>query len=183
VPETVKRAGLEEDYRAEFDRIAALYDRMVQAGIPAEDARFALPNATNTNFKINVNFLELLHIADLRLCTRAQWEFRKVVALMRAEIMRKLPEFARYLQPKCGEHRLGYCDESYEDWAACPIGRKRPHKKDLFDLYDSFRKGQLVEATTGNTRATAEALDAKDFQIIEDENLEADKQPEIRQDV
>ena len=183
VPETVKRAGLEEDYRAEFDRIAALYDRMVQAGIPAEDARFALPNATNTNFKINVNFLELLHIADLRLCTRAQWEFRKVVALMRAEIMRTLPEFARYLQPKCGEHRLGYCDESYEDWAACPIGRKRPHKRDLFDLYDSFRKGNLVEATAGNTRATAESLDAGDFRIIEDENLEADKQPEIRQDV
>ncbi|MGE0056514.1 MAG: FAD-dependent thymidylate synthase [Dehalococcoidia bacterium] len=183
VPETVKRAGLEEEYRSEFDRIAALYDRMVQAGIPAEDARFALPNATNTNFKINVNFLELLHIADLRLCTRAQWEFRKVVALMRAEIMRRLPEFGRYLQPKCGEYRLGYCDESYEDWAACPIGRKRPHKKDLFDLYDSFRKGQLVAATAGNTRATAEGLDATDFQIIEDENLEADKQPDIRQDV
>lgn len=182
VPETVKRAGLEGDYRAEFDRVANLYDRMIQAGIPAEDARFVLPNATNTNFKINVNFLELLHIADLRLCTRAQWEFRKVVALMRAEIMRKLPEFARYLQPKCGEHRLGYCDESYEDWAACPIGRKRPHKKDLFDLYDAYRKGQLT-TVDGNTRATAEALDAGDFRIIEDENLEADKQPEIRQDV
>jgi len=182
VPETVRRAGLEAEYHAEFDRVAALYDRMVRAGIPAEDARFVLPNATNTNFKVNVNFLELLHIADLRLCTRAQWEFRKVVALMRAEIMRRLPDFARYLQPKCGEHRLGYCDESYEDWAACPIGRKRPHKKDLFNLYEAYRKGQL-SAADSNTRATAEDLDASDFQIIEDENLEADKQPEIRQDV
>lgn len=181
VPETVKRAGMEEEYHSEFDRLAGLYDRMVQAGIPAEDARFVLPNATNTNFKINVNFLELLHIADLRLCTRAQWEFRKVVAMMRAEIMRILPDFARYLQPKCGENRLGYCDESYEDWAACPIGKKRPHKKDLFTLYDAYRKGQLA-SVEGSTRADNEALDDRDFQIIEAENLSAD-QPEIRQDV
>jgi thymidylate synthase (FAD) len=182
VPETVKKAGFENDYSAEFDRLASLYDRLIQAGVPAEDARFVLPNATNTNFKVTVNFLELLHIADLRLCTRAQWEFRKVVSLMRAEIMRKFPEFGRYLQPKCGEHRLGYCDESYEDWQACPIGRKRPHKRDLFNLYDAYRKGQLA-AVESSTRATAEALDSQDFQIIEDEDLQADKQPEIRQDV
>ena len=83
VPESVKRAGLEHEYAEEFDRVAGLYDRLVQAGVPAEDARFVIPNAANTNFKITVNFLEFLHIADLRLCTRAQWEFRKVVALMR----------------------------------------------------------------------------------------------------
>jgi thymidylate synthase (FAD) len=135
VPETVKKAGLVDDMNAAFDGLASLYDRMVQAGVPAEDARFVLPNATNTNFKVTVNLLELLHIADLRLCTRAQWEFRKVVALMRAEVMREVPEFAPYLQPKCGERRTGYCDESLEDWLACPIGRKRPHKSKLFEVY------------------------------------------------
>ena len=62
-----------------------------------------------------MNFLELLHIADLRLCTRAQWEFRKVVALMRAEVDAQVPGVRRYLQPKCGEQRMGYCDESYDD--------------------------------------------------------------------
>ena len=135
VPETVKKAGLAGELDAEFDRLAALYDKMVQAGVPAEDARFVLPNATNTNFKVTVNFLELLHIADLRLCTRAQWEFRKVVALMRAEVMRRLPLLGRYMQPKCGEYRMGYCDEPYEDWERCPIGRKRPHKsRPLRDL-------------------------------------------------
>ncbi len=170
LPETVKRAGLESEMRDEFDRLAALYDRMVQAGVPAEDARFVLPNATNTNFKVTVNLLELLHIADLRLCTRAQWEFRKVVALMRAEVMRQLPYFARYIQPKCGEFRMGYCDEAYGDWQACPIGRKRPHKRDLFDLYNAYRKGELGAAPE-TARASDEGLDEGDFQIIEDENL------------
>ncbi len=116
---------------------------MVEAGVPAEDARFLLPNATNTNFKITVNFQSLLHICDLRLCTRAQWEFRKVAALMRSEVMKVVPELGRYLQPKCGELRMGYCDESEKDWEACPIGRVRPHKDVLFRIYDSYRKGEL----------------------------------------
>jgi len=74
-----------------------------------------------------------------------------------AELNRKFPELARYLQPKCGEHRLGYCDESYEDWQACPIGRKRPHKRDLFQLFDSYRRGELSP------------LDEADFRIIQQE--------------
>jgi thymidylate synthase (FAD) len=167
VPESVKRAGFAEDYEREFDRLAGLYDRMVQAGVPAEDARFVLPNATNTNFKVTVNFLEFLHIADLRLCTRAQWEFRKVVAMMRAELMRGFPELAQYVQPKCGEHRLGYCDEAYEDWQACPIGRKRPHKRDLFQIYDAYRAGQLPLGDLA--KASDEELDEQDFEIIERE--------------
>lgn len=172
VPESVKRQGLADELEAEFSRIAALYDRLVQAGVPAEDARFVLPNATNTNFKITVNFLELLHIADLRLCTRAQWEFRKVVAMMRGELMRRFPELGRYLQPKCGEARQGYCDEPYEDWERCPIGRKRPHKRDLFAIYDAYRRGNLAPVSTAAQAANAsdEALDEFDFEVIERED-------------
>jgi thymidylate synthase (FAD) len=126
-----------------FSQAGELYERMVAAGVPAEDARFLLPNATNTNFKITVNLQSLLHICDLRLCTRAQWEFRKVAALMRSEVMKVEPALGRYLQPKCGELRMGYCDESEKDWEACPIGRVRPHKDALFRLYNAYRKGEL----------------------------------------
>src|SRR5256886_13720379 len=49
----------------------------------------ALP-ISPTNFQIMVNFAELLHIGDLRLCTRAQWEIRQMVAKMRAELMRRV---------------------------------------------------------------------------------------------
>ncbi|MGK2966894.1 MAG: FAD-dependent thymidylate synthase [Tepidiformaceae bacterium] len=155
VPETVKKAGLEDKMSELFDQVSGLYEEMVAAGIPAEDARFLLPNATNTNFKITVNFQSLLHICDLRLCTRAQWEFRRVAALMRAEVNRVIPQLGRYLQPKCGELRMGYCDESEADWEACPIGRVRPHKDALFRLYNSYRKGEL------------QPLSEDDFAIIE----------------
>ena len=144
VPETVKRAGMADKMEEAFDKLGDLYQEMIDAGVPAEDARFLIPNAANTNFKIVVNFLELLHICDLRLCTRAQWEFRQTASQMRAEIHRTFPELAKYIQPKCGDKRWGYCDESLEDWQACPIGRKRPHKKQLFELFDAHRRGELA---------------------------------------
>ncbi|MGB6836733.1 MAG: FAD-dependent thymidylate synthase [Dehalococcoidia bacterium] len=159
VPETLRKAGFGERVEQAFQDLGSLYQEMLDAGVPAEDARFVLPSATSTNFKITVNLQELLHIADLRLCTRAQWEFRKVASLVRAEIQRKFPELARYLQPKCGERRLGYCDEDYEAWRACPIGRKRPHKRDLFALFDSHGRAELA------------SLDEGDFRVIEQQQI------------
>lgn len=159
VPRTVDDAGKREVYLRAVETIGETYRELVEAGVPAEDARFLLPNATNTNFKVNVNYLELLHIGDLRLCTRAQWEFRKVVAMMRAEIKRRFPELAVFMQPKCGEFRLGYCDETYEDWQACPLSAKRPHKRTLFELFERERAGTLG------------ALDDGDYRLIEEERI------------
>jgi thymidylate synthase (FAD) len=155
VPETVRRAGYADKLQEAFAGLGRLYQEMLDAGIPAEDARFLIPNAAQTNLKITVNLQALLHICDLRLCTRTQWEFRRVASLMRAEVNRVSPELARYLQPKCGERRTGYCDETYEDWQRCPIGRKRPHKRDLFALFDSYRRGELAPLTEDEFRVIA----------------------------
>ena len=138
MPQSWARAGLADEYEALTARISQLYTRALESGVPAEDARFVLPNAAPTNFHVMVNFAELLHICDLRLCVRAQWEIRRMVALMRAEVKKALPEIGVYLQPKCGEHRMGYCDESLEDWRKCPLGKVRPHKTVLFELYNLY---------------------------------------------
>ncbi len=138
MPESWNRAGLGGEYEDLTAKISALYARALAAGVPAEDARFVLPNAAPTHFHVMVNFAEMLHICDLRLCVRAQWEIRRMVALMRAEIKKVLPEVALYLQPKCGENRMGYCDESLEDWRKCPLGKVRPHKSVLFELYNLY---------------------------------------------
>ncbi|HUO03921.1 MAG TPA: FAD-dependent thymidylate synthase [Candidatus Binataceae bacterium] len=146
LPESWTRAGMAGDFDDLLAKTSELYAKALKAGIPAEDARFVLPNAAPTNFQVMVNFAEMLHICDLRLCVRAQWEIRRMVALMRAEIKRVLPEIAVFLQPKCGENRMGYCDESLEDWEKCPLGRVRPHKSALFELYERHgsRKAQAL---------------------------------------
>lgn len=54
------------------------YEKLVQAGVPKEDARFFLPLGTETNLKICCNFRELRHILKQRLDKHAQWEVRQV---------------------------------------------------------------------------------------------------------
>ncbi|HZP46463.1 MAG TPA: FAD-dependent thymidylate synthase [Candidatus Binataceae bacterium] len=157
MPESWSRAQLDQEFAGLLGQISELYARALKAGIPAEDARFILPNAAPTNFHVMVNFAEMLHICDLRLCVRAQWEIRRMVALMRAEIKRVLPEIALFLQPKCGENRMGYCDESRADWEKCPLGRVRPHKADLFAMYQQYG------------RRKAEPLGEAEFKAVEDQ--------------
>ncbi|HEX3409609.1 MAG TPA: FAD-dependent thymidylate synthase [Candidatus Binataceae bacterium] len=156
LPESWSRAGLDDEFSQLLEHTSALYARALKAGIPAEDARFILPNAAPTNFHVMVNFAEMLHICDLRLCVRAQWEIRRMVALMRSEIKKILPEIAVFLQPKCGENRMGYCDEALDEWQKCPLGKVRPHKSSLFELYELHGKRK------------ARALSEEEFRAVEE---------------
>lgn len=58
------------------------YVDLVELGIPAEDARFVLPNAPETKIVVTMNVRELLHFFELRCCKRAQWEIRELACKM-----------------------------------------------------------------------------------------------------
>lgn len=164
-PKTIKSdPEVYEKYQKVMKEISDFYQFALNKGIPAEDARFVLPNATPTNFHILVNFRELQHIADLRLCTRAQWEIRQLIAKMRSEIMKEIPELGKFLQPKCGEYRLGYCDEEYKEYIKCPLSKVRPHKEDLFRIYNEVVKNQNL------TKTLAKPLSEEEFNIIEEKH-------------
>jgi thymidylate synthase (FAD) len=156
LPDSWSRAGLDSEFSELLSRTSDLYARALKAGIPAEDARFVLPNAAPTNFHVMVNFAEMLHICDLRLCVRAQWEIRRMVAMMRAEIKHVLPEIAVFLQPKCGENRMGYCDETLSEYQKCPLSRVRPHKSALFELYEEHGPRKAKPLGESEYRAVAE---------------------------
>ena len=47
-----------------------------------EDARFVLPNASETRMKVTMNVRELRHFFSLRMCNRAQWEIRELAHQM-----------------------------------------------------------------------------------------------------
>ncbi len=108
-PSTVKSVGLQGDYAELMDKINEFYDKMIQKGIPAEDARFVLPNAATSSLVASLNLRELIHIANLRLCVNAQHEIRKLVGKMSALVIEKEPWLEEYLVPKCD--RNNYCDE------------------------------------------------------------------------
>ena len=90
-------------------KISEQYQEFVEAGIPAEDARFVMPNAAASSLVASLNLREMIHLANLRLCTRAQYEIRCMVKAMCDELIAQEPWLKEYLVPKC--ERLGFCDE------------------------------------------------------------------------
>ena len=77
------------------------YKRMVNAGIPEEDARYILPNACCTNIIVTVNARELRHIAEERMCARAQWEIRELVTKMVKQAKEVAPTLFADVGPEC----------------------------------------------------------------------------------
>ncbi len=67
------------------------YHKLLDAGVPAEDARYLLPHAAESKIVVTMNVRELLHFFSLRCCNRAQWEIR--------EMSRRMLELARPTAP------------------------------------------------------------------------------------
>ena len=110
IPPTIERnPELKAKFEVFMGEISNKYQEFVEAGIPAEDARFVLPNATASSMVASLNLREMIHLANLRLCTRAQYEIRTMVKAMCDELVKSEPWLKDYLVPKCV--RLGYCDE------------------------------------------------------------------------
>jgi len=102
--------------------INKIYENLINMGIPKEDARFILPNATKTNIVMTMNLRELIHTSELRLCFRAQWEIRMLFTYIKREVKRVDKFLASLLNPIC--IRLGYCPEK----ESCGL---RPIKKEV----------------------------------------------------
>ena len=79
------------------------YEDYQRSGVPNEDARYVLPNACMTSLYLSCNLRELIHMANERLCIRAQWEIREVVELMVAGVD---PDLQFMLVPKCKSGRI-----------------------------------------------------------------------------
>lgn len=82
----------------DMDEIQNWYEYHTYHGVPNEDARYLLPNACCTELYLSCNLRELIHIANERLCNRAQWEIREMVKEMCALVDENLHFM---LVPKC----------------------------------------------------------------------------------
>ena len=67
-----------------------VYTKLQRLGIKNEDARFALPNAVESQVVVTANVREWRHIIELRGSPDAQWEIRGVVI----EILKILKRYA-----------------------------------------------------------------------------------------
>ena len=101
VPETIVKKGLEDIYVSKVKELYRVYEEFINAGVPYEDARYILPQATTTKIIMTVNLRELIHIACLRLSSKAQWEIREVVKGMINEASKIIPELPKMVKKGC----------------------------------------------------------------------------------
>lgn len=119
-PEALKRFNLI------CEMIDGAYIQLTEFGIPKEDARYALSNATETKIVLTMNTRTLYNFFHHRCCSRAQWEIRA----MATEMLRLVKEVA----PNMFRHAGASCVKGY-----CPEGSmccgKAPTMKMLLDAY------------------------------------------------
>jgi thymidylate synthase (FAD) len=109
IPPTIAcRPDVMARFEAQLAALHQAYAEMVAAGVPAEDARYILPNATETKIIVTMNARELLHFFGLRCCERAQWEIRA----MAVEILKLAKSVAPVIFREAGPGCLtGPCPE------------------------------------------------------------------------
>ncbi len=98
-----------ETFHGLVDGASEAYQTLVDAGVPKEDARFVLPNATETSLLMTMTGSALFHFYGLRCCNRAQWEIRGLADSMLAQCREAEPEVFENAGPYC--YMLGYCPE------------------------------------------------------------------------
>lgn len=97
-----------EMYMDIMEYLRECYKRMVDAGIPEEDARYILPNACCTNIIVTVNARELRHMAEERMCAKAQWEIRQLVTEMVRQAKEVAPTLFADVGPECEKTHICY---------------------------------------------------------------------------
>lgn len=107
VPPKISALGedAEQEYMRQMEQIHAWYTmwqrRLGKGEGGNEDARFVLPNASETKIVLTMNARELLHFFSLRCCNRAQWEIHDMADRMLAICKREAPVLFENAGPSC----------------------------------------------------------------------------------
>ncbi|NLN82850.1 MAG: thymidylate synthase (FAD), partial [Firmicutes bacterium] len=80
-------------------------------------------NACETKIVVTMNARSLYNFLTVRLCTRAQWEIRKMAELIRAELIKVSPLLFELTGPIC--EREGYCPEGKFSCGRYPVKERK----------------------------------------------------------
>jgi thymidylate synthase (FAD) len=128
-PSITANPEAEKIFDETLERISETYNKLLNMGIPKEDARYILPNAAKTNIVVTMNARELRHFFNLRCCMRSQWELREVAIEMLRQVKRVAPSLFENAGPTCVE--FGYCPEGEMKPPECNIEEIKERFKNL----------------------------------------------------
>jgi len=108
IPDTIRQnPEALKKYEELMEKIWDTYRELIDMGVPKEDARMVLPNATRTKMTVTMNFRELLHVMQLRMCYHAQWEIRDIMWALWEQLMQVAPHVFIHGVPPCV--KKGFC--------------------------------------------------------------------------
>ena len=108
-PKSVMDKGLDSYYAWFMQHTMDVYNTMIDAGVPKEDARMVLPNATTCNITVTMDLNNFRKFYGLRACKNAQWEIKALAQEMMRQVKEQIP-FADYQAMACGRT----CNECFE---------------------------------------------------------------------
>lgn len=97
------------------------YAEFINSGIPIEDARYVLPNASSTNIVVTMNARSLINFFKMRCCNHAQWEIRELAYEMLRQVKKVAPAIFAKAGPACVAENI--CPE---DDISCSLYPKKP---------------------------------------------------------
>ncbi|MFA4995562.1 MAG: FAD-dependent thymidylate synthase [Patescibacteria group bacterium] len=105
-PSIKKNSQALKFYTDELSSIQKNYQKLIDLGIPAEDARMILPNGCETKIVVTMNCRSLFNFFEERLCNRAQWEIRNMAGMMLKECKIIAPNIFKYAGPTCVTEKI-----------------------------------------------------------------------------
>ncbi len=107
IPESIKKnKKLLAKYRKQINENQKLYGELLEAGIPAQDARYIQPQSLQTKLVVTMNARALWHFFELRTCNRAQWEIRALANEMLRLVKKKAPLLFASAGPTCVSEKI-----------------------------------------------------------------------------
>lgn len=124
VPDSIaKNEGVSRSFEIWCRVVENRYRAALREGIPAEDARYLLPNAVATHIVATMNLRSLRHFFAERCCNRAQWEIRDIANQMLDICKAVCPVVFENVGPHC--MKLKRCPEhkpcGKRPWVEYPV--------------------------------------------------------------
>lgn len=110
IPSSIEKSEHVDEYKEAIKQNLTFYLKMIENGISKEDARYVLPNSTTTQLIVSMNAHALIDFFVRRICTRSQWEIRKLAEMMLDEVRKVAPIIFKDLGAYCDFY--GYCPEN-----------------------------------------------------------------------
>ena len=100
-PETLKN---NEVYHKTMNHIQDAYQELLNSGYKKEDLGNLLPLGLNTKMVLKINLRAILHMAEVRMCSRAYVEYQELMKDMQkalSELDEEWLELSKMMEPRC----------------------------------------------------------------------------------